>query len=148
MRRPIADVARKSESPFPYITCSLLDQASTVTNVRVQHQERQFGASTYSLARSLLLAANLVFSYSSLPIYLSAAFCGVALAAAFATFVWIVIKVAEGAVTVPGWASLIVVVTFFSSLILASLFVIGIYVARIHHQLSGKKVPFTVDEFH
>lgn len=148
MRRQIVNVARKSQSPFPYITCSLLDQATLVTNVPVQHKEREFGSSSYSLVRSLLLVANLVFSYSSLPIYLTAAFCGVALIAALSTFVWIIAKVAQGSVTVPGWASLIVIVTFFCSLILAGLFVIGIYVARIHHQLAGRKVPFTVDEFY
>lgn len=148
IRRQLVDVARKSHSPFPYITCALLDQASSVTNVPVRHKDREFGNSSYSLVRSLVLATNLLFSYSFLPIYLTAAFCGLAGLAALSTLVWIVAKVATGTMAVPGWASIVVVLTFFCSLILASLVVIGIYVARIHHQLSGRKVPFTVDEFH
>jgi hypothetical protein len=95
-----------------------------------------------------LLATNLIFGYSSFPVYIAAAFCGVAVIVAVATIIWILARVAGGSVTVPGWASVIAVITFFCGLILASLFVIGVYVARIHHQLSGRKVQFTVDEFH
>jgi dolichol-phosphate mannosyltransferase/undecaprenyl-phosphate 4-deoxy-4-formamido-L-arabinose transferase len=28
------------------------------------------------------------------------------------------------------------------------MFVLGVYVARVHHQLSGRRVPFTVDRHH
>lgn len=148
MRRQLVEVARLSRSPYPYVTCILLDQAGSVTNVPVRHKEREHGTSSYSLTRSVVLATNLLFSYSSLPIYATAVFSGLAALGAIGVLGWIVWQIARGMVSVPGWTSVITITTFLSSLILASLFVVGMYVARIHHQISGKKVPFIVDEHH
>lgn len=146
MSRSLVDVARRSRNPYPYVTCILLDQASRVVNVSVRHAEREDGVSSYSLARSAILAMNLLFSYSSLPLYLTAAFCLLASVCALGMLAWVFYTVLVHGIEVPGWASAIAIVTLFSTFTLASMFVMGVYVARIHHQLSGRRVPFTVEQ--
>ena len=146
--RSVVEVARKSRNPYPYVTCILLDQASRVANVNVRHAERDQGASSYSLMRSVILATNLLFSYSSIPLYLTAGFCLLASLFALAMMCWVLITVFAHGAGVPGWASAVTILTLFSTFTLASMFVLGIYVARIHHQLSGRRVPFTVDQRH
>jgi polyisoprenyl-phosphate glycosyltransferase len=148
INRSVIDVARRSQNAYPYVTCILLDQASNVRNVTVRHDVRPYGHSSYSPMRSLLLAANLLFSYSSAPLYIAAVSSGIAGLFSAGFLVWVAIRVLTTPSGVPGWASVMVAIAFFSSLILTSLFVIGIYVARIHHQMSGRRVPFTVDENH
>lgn len=146
VRGPLARAARDSNSPYPYVTCILFDQASRVTNVPVSHMPRHVGESSYSLVRSALLAINLVFSYSSLPLYGAIILCGLMFLLSVSVFGWIVISTLMFGVTVPGWASTIAVMTFFSSVILGSLAVIGVYVGRTHQQLTGRRRPFLVDE--
>jgi len=61
-KRAVVDRVVKQGGAFPYITCMLLANASSYTNVVTEHHARRFGTSTYTLKRSLRLAANLVFS--------------------------------------------------------------------------------------
>jgi len=146
MRRPLVDLAYQARSPFPYITCMLLDHAARVSNTRVIHVERRQGTSAYSLKRSFILAANLIISYSSLPLYITAFFC--LIAGLFTTVIcgWVLALALSHNVNVPGWASALVVLTLFATFTLLSLFVMGIYIARIHHQIVGRSVPYTIDE--
>lgn len=146
--KSVAEVAKKSRSPYPYVTCILLDQASRVANVDVRHAERDHGSSNYSLTRSVILATNLLFSYSSIPLYLTAGFCLLASLFALIMMCWVLLTVLADGIAVPGWASAVTILTLFSSFTLASMFVLGVYVARVHHQLSGRRVPFTVDRHH
>ncbi|PWJ85018.1 dolichol-phosphate mannosyltransferase/undecaprenyl-phosphate 4-deoxy-4-formamido-L-arabinose transferase [Pseudaminobacter salicylatoxidans] len=148
MTKSLVEVARKSQNPYPYVTCILLDQASRVANVEVRHAEREHGSSSYSLMRSVVLATNLLFSYSSLPLYLTAGFCLLASVLALMMMTWVFITIFLHGVSVPGWASAVTALTLFSTFMLASMFVMGVYIARIHHQLSGRRVPFTVDRYH
>jgi polyisoprenyl-phosphate glycosyltransferase len=148
VKRSVVDVARRSNNPYPYITCILFDQVSRVTNVVVRHDERSSGTTSYSMSRSLMLASNILFSYSSLPLVITAAFAGVSALMAMGLIIWILVDYFTNRIAVPGWASLMVVVSFFAAMMFSSIFMLGIYVARIHHQLTGRRVPFTVDEQH
>ncbi len=147
IRGSIVQVAKQVVSPYPYVTCILFDQASRVTNVSVSHKERASGESSYSFGRSLLLAFNLLFSYSSLPLFFATAFCGFTFLLSVALFSWVLVSFFGMGQTTPGWASIFAAVTFFSSLILGSLSVIGVYVGRMHQQMTGRRIPYYVDEF-
>jgi polyisoprenyl-phosphate glycosyltransferase len=146
IRRPLVEVAKRSRNAYPYITCILFDQASRVTNVQVRHDTRVLGHSSYSVTRSVLLATNILFSYSSAPLYVTASFCALASLVSGLLLVWVLWVTLSSDTGVPGWASVMVLLSVFSSLIYLSLFIMGVYVARVHHQLSGRRVPFTVDE--
>jgi glycosyltransferase involved in cell wall biosynthesis len=146
IRRSLVDVAKQSRNAYPYITCILFDQASRVTNVTVRHDARVSGASSYSMARSVMLATNILFSYSSVPLYVTATFCALASLVSSLLLLWVLLVTLTRETGVPGWASVMVLLSVFSTLIYISLFIMGVYVARVHHQLSGRRVPYTVDE--
>jgi glycosyltransferase involved in cell wall biosynthesis len=139
--------AAEMSGVYPYVTCMLLTHSARPTNVAVRHDERKFGNSNYSLRRSLSLAANLLFSYSSAPVGAVAVVCGVAVGGALATAAAVAVVALAGS-TVPGWASTLLAVAISNAVTLACLTVLAIYVGRMNRQLSGPRVSFTIRALH
>jgi polyisoprenyl-phosphate glycosyltransferase len=134
--------------PYPYVTAMLLSQSGRVVNVAVHHEPRHVGRSGYDLGRSLRLALNLLFSYSSYPLYVVIALCVAAFAVSMGLGLWILgLTLLVGSV-VPGWASMMVLMTFLNALILMALVIQGIYLSRLTKQATGTRVAFTIREMH
>jgi len=148
VRRVVVQNVCQMGGVFPYITSMLFSHTSRYINVLVRHDPRPFGQSNYNLKRSLLLASNLIFSYSDLPLRAMAVLCGFAFlgSALFALFV-LVYSIRSGT-GVPGWASTIVVLSSLNSFILLSLLVFGMYISRINQQITRSRVSFTIGELH
>jgi hypothetical protein len=49
---------------------------------------------------------------------------------------------------VPGWASTVVIVSFFNALILLCLSIFGLYLLRINQQLTRTRVSYTISELY
>jgi len=147
-KRVVASSALQMSAAFPYITCMLLSNASTYVNVPVRHDPRPFGRSNYNLKRSLLLAANLVFSYSSYPLFFVGLLCLLAFAVSVLLGARAVYNTLAYGVSVPGWASTVVIVSFFNALILLCLSIFGLYLVRINQQFTRTRVSYTVSELH
>ncbi len=147
-KRVVVQSAIQMSAVFPYITCMLLSNASNYVNVPVRHDQRQFGRSNYRLKQSLYLAANLVFSYSSYPLY----FVGLLCLAAFMFSILIGLRTIYNTlvfgVAVPGWASTIVIVSFFNGLIMLCLSIFGLYLLRLHQQITRTRVSYTISELY
>ena len=124
----------------------LLTHTSNLTNVPVRHEPRQHGSSNYNLKRSMSLALNLFLSYSSYPLYAVAAICALALVVSLAFGLAVVYRAVFVGTGVPGWASVIVILTFFNALSLFCLFIFGIYLSRISQQISRQRVSYTIGE--
>jgi len=132
---------------YPYVTCMLLAYSSRPANVGVRHDPRKHGRSSYTLSRSLSLAVNLLFSYSSLPIRAVAGLAALGLAlATVAAFVTALIALSGP--TVPGWASTVLIVTASNAITLACLTILAVYVGRTSRDLSGAHPRFTIREIH
>ena len=101
-------------------------------------EERAFGVSTFNLARLMRFALDGLMSFSSIPLkiwaYVGMAISGFALAMA----AWFLIKTMILGVDVPGYASLMVSIAFFSGVQLLSLGVLGEYIARIFAEVKGR----------
>jgi glycosyltransferase involved in cell wall biosynthesis len=147
-KRAVVDNVLQMSGVFPYLTCMLLSNASSYTNVAVRHDPRKFGKSNYNLKRSLYLAANLIFSYSSYPLY----FVGLLCLLAFALSILIGLKVFFNTLVygaaVPGWASTVVIVSFFNALILLCLSIFGLYLLRLNQQITRARVSYTISELY
>lgn len=144
--RPVVDNVCQMGGVFPYITAMMLANASRYTNVLVRHDPRPFGKSNYNLKRSFRLAANLIFSYSSYPLYLVIILCFIAFLFSVIFGVWILAGVLLHGTSVSGWASTIVIVSFFNGFILLCLVSFGVYLSRITQQLTGTRRPYTIRE--
>jgi len=108
--------------------------------VSVQHESRAFDRSNYNIRKSVSLALNLILSYSSYPLYLVVALCGTAFLFASGFSLTVLIQTLFYGVSVPGWASTILITSFFNALILLALVILGIYISRINRQISRSKV--------
>jgi glycosyltransferase involved in cell wall biosynthesis len=147
VRRVVVDNVLAMGGAFPYITSMLLSHTSRYVNVPVQHETRRFGRSNYNLKRSFLLAFNLLLSYSPYPLYLVAALCFGAFAFSMGITAWVLWKSIGGS-TLPGWASTVMVISFFNGLILLALVIHGLYLSRMNQQITRSRVAFTIGEQH
>lgn len=107
------------------------------TEVLYDRDMRVAGTTGYSLMKMLRLAVSGVTSFSTLPMQLA----GVATAAGVLVGLGLSVYILRGAMlgqAVPGWTSLALVITFFSSAQLASLAVISLYISRIFKQVKQR----------
>jgi glycosyltransferase involved in cell wall biosynthesis len=148
VRRVVVDQVNQMAVAFPYVTAMLLSHTARLTNVPVRHEPRRFGRSNYNLRRSSLLALNLVLTYSTYPIYLVAALCLLAFVVCVGFGLAVTVHVLLHGTSVPGWASTIVVITFFNALILLALVILGLYLSRLTQQVTRSRVNFSIGELH
>jgi len=131
MRRPVADALVRHGTANPAIPVLLFGTTRRVRSLPIEHAPRHSGRSTYSLAKQFRLALDNICNATMLPLRVVAgiglATCGlsVALLAAY------LIRFLMGKIGVPGWTTVVVLVTFFSGVILLSLGVIGEYMVRV-----------------
>ena len=139
IRKNIIDEIKDMKTPFPYISGMLLSITTSITNITVQHHPRKAGASGYTLKKLVKLAFNLLINYSSLPLRY-AGFAG--LAVSFVSFiigiVIIIRKLVIGGI-LPGWTSIMVLISFYNALILIIFFFLGEYLSRFLREVTNEK---------
>lgn len=125
---------------YPYVPGLLLMYASNICNVSVEHAPRRVGKSNYTLRKITSLTSRLLINYSSYPLRLISL---IGLFVATISFLMSVTYLIHGHLygsQVPGWTTLVVLISFFGGFIIALLALIGEYLARILIQMSGDKV--------
>lgn len=91
------------------------------------------------MRKQIKLALDYLCSVSTLPLRLiSFAGIGAALLSG-GLLVFYLIKYFMGGITVPGWTTVVILISFFSGLILLSLGVIGEYLVRVLRELQRPK---------
>jgi glycosyltransferase involved in cell wall biosynthesis len=133
---------------FPYVTSMLLSHTSRRVNVSVRHDPRKYGASHYTLRRSLRLAFNLILSYSTLPVQFVGVLCLGAFVFSMGFGGWVMARALLAGISVQGWASTIVILSFFNGITLLCLFIFSLYLSRMNQQLTRSRVSFTIAEMH
>jgi glycosyltransferase involved in cell wall biosynthesis len=100
--------------------------------------DRAQGSSKFSVRRLLHFALDGITSFSTVPLrlwtYIGALISGIALIMA----VWVVISTLAYGTDVPGYATLVVSITFFAGVQLLSLGVIGEYIGRIFAEVKRR----------
>ena len=145
LKKSITDELKLIRTPFPYISGMILSITSSIANVEINHSPRKYGKSSYNFRKLLSLSFNLLINYSSIPLR----FVGtVGLIASLASFflggIYILQKLLLG--TAPtGWTTIVVLVSFYNSIILIIFFIIGEYISRILKELSNYR-QFTIRE--
>lgn len=115
--------------PEPAIGTMILVLTKNIGNIDVTHNPRAQGRSGYSFAKLLNLTYNNILSYSSLPLKIVSQ---IGLLSSFMSMILAVyFLIRSRYVTVSGWVSTVVLISFFSGLILFSLGIIGEYLIRI-----------------
>lgn len=133
---------------FPYVTAMLLAHSSRRINVLTRHDPRPFGSSNYNLKKNFLLALNLIFHYSNYPLWAVSIMCmGVFFLSAIAAIL-VLEQYVTGQITVPGWASTVIIVSFFNGVTMLGLVIFGFYLSRINQQISRSRVAYRIRELH
>ncbi|MCB2224381.1 MAG: glycosyltransferase family 2 protein [Actinobacteria bacterium] len=136
IRRDVIDRIGDYRGSHPYIPGLALMYSRRPVNVLVEHRPRTIGTSGYGFRKILELVFRILFNYSSFPLrfvsMLGLAATGVALTMATVIFLRALIV----GTTVPGWASVAVMLAFFNGLMLLIISMLGEYVVRMLDQMS------------
>ena len=104
------------------------------TGVPYVREERFSGTTHYTLRKMVKLASNGILGFSTAPLRLA---LNTGLFLAFAAVIYAIVAISlklAGVALVPGYASLLFVVTFFSGIQLAVMGVVCLYVGRIYDE--------------
>ena len=116
----------------------LLWVSSDVKFVNYCRKEREVGKSGWTFSKKIKLFIDTFVSNSYLPIRLMSVSGFICAFAAFVYTFFIVIEALVRENAVPGWASLAVLITFFSGLILISFGILGEYLWRIYDEVKDR----------
>jgi len=114
------------------------------SKIEVSHQARQMGKSSYNFVKRFNLAVNIILAYSDKPIRLT---IKLGFSIAFLAFMFAIItfiRYFSGEIKVLGYTSLIISISFFSGLIMATLGIVGLYVGKTFE--SVKQRPLYIIE--
>ena len=115
----------------PVISGLLFQITHNVDNVYVEHNSRKFGNSNYSFLKLLGLLLNNIVHYSSFPLRILGVFGLVILFSSLLFIAYIIIGKIFFSIDYPGYASTIILISFFGGLNLFSIGIIGEYLFRI-----------------
>ena len=104
----------------------------TQVPVYFDRASRHAGDTKYSLSRMLKLGSSGIVGFSDKPLFMTVATGFIVMALAFLGLIYVALSLALGwGDLVRGWASVVVIVMFFSAVQLIFLGVVGIYISRI-----------------
>lgn len=135
--RAVLDTVLEMGDPQPFLRGIVRWLGGSSATVEYRARERASGRSKFGLGRMLRLAGSGVISFSTVPLRLGI-WIGLATGAlAFLEIVYIVVQYARGH-TVPGWASVLTVVSFMFGVLFILLGILGTYLASIHQALKNR----------
>ena len=133
----------KYQSPFAYIDGIILGITSRIGRIKVEHSQRAYGKSGYTLKKLLQVWSSMFTGFSVVPLRLSLILGSML---SILGFIFALLTFIERIIdnTVPsGYATIIIAVTIFAGAILIALGLLGEYVGRIFISLN-KKPQFTI----
>lgn len=139
VRCEVVDRVCRDNSFAPYVPGLLLKYSSRRCNVLVRHLPRAEGKSNYTWRKILRLVATLLFNHSSIPLRYSAAFGFVVAGGSFILSLFFLIDAMINGTKAPGWASLVVLMSFFNGVLILILSVIGEYMIRVLREIGTQR---------
>ncbi|SDC54236.1 undecaprenyl-phosphate 4-deoxy-4-formamido-L-arabinose transferase [Pseudomonas guariconensis] len=137
------DVAKKLtayKGAHPHIAAMIFKSVphSLICNVVIRHAEREDGkASSYSLPKLIKTLSYLVINHSYMPLRFMIGWGVTVSILSMAYALWVLVHGLIDGYSLPGWASLAVLVSFLSGNILLALGVLGEYLGRLVEEASN-----------
>ena len=104
-----------------------------------ERKERFAGKTKYPLKKMLKLASDGIIGFSSKPLKIVGGLGIITICISFIILIYAILSFAfKWNQLAPGWTSLMVATTFFSGVILISLWMIGEYISRIYDETKGR----------
>lgn len=137
VKRFVVDDMVRYENSYPYVIGLVLRATKNITNVSVNHREREEGASGYTLKKLLGLWFNGFTAFSVKPLRLATALGAVSALLGFLYGLYTVIKRLVNPDVPLGFSSTMAVIVFFGGMIMLMLGLIGEYIGRIYISLNN-----------
>ena len=139
IRRDVIDRICNYQTSYPYITGLTLMFSSRRANVLVEHHPRPVGKSHYTLLRIAGLVARILFNYSAFPLHFVSVMGIVISVFSFLVGIFYILRLLFVGIQVPGWTSLIVLLSFFNGINLIISSMLGEYIIRLVNQISSSR---------
>jgi len=131
-RRFIVDEMLKYENAYPYVIGLVLRTTKRISNVPVQHREREIGASGYTLGKLLSLWFNGFTAFSTKPLQIATiSGCTLAVGGFLYALYTIIKKFVNPAVPL-GFSSMMSAILVIGGMIMVMLGLIGEYIGRMY----------------
>lgn len=135
--REALDAILAMREPEPFLRGLVHWLGAPSATVTFRARDRHAGFSKFSLSRMVRLSVQGLVSFSTVPLRLGI-WAGLATSAlAFAEIFYILVQVARGE-TVPGWASVLTLVSFMFGVLFLLLGILGTYLASIHQAIRNR----------
>lgn len=129
----------KFKIAHPQVTPLITFTTKKITNVNVDHSPRIKFKSNYSIFKLIKETYHILINSSLLPLrflsFIGLFFSAFSFSLGFATF----LKWYSGAIKIEGYTTLVLIITFFSGLIIFSIGLLSEYIGRIIREVSGYK---------
>lgn len=137
VRRFVADDMIRYENSYPYVIGLVLRATKNITNVVVDHRDREEGTSGYTFKKLLGLWFNGFTAFSVKPLRIATGIGGVCAAAGFIYGIYTIIKRLVNPDVPMGFSSTMAAIVFFGGMIMLMLGLIGEYIGRIYISLNN-----------
>lgn len=139
-RTQVRDAFANYNSSYVSIDVLLTWGTTRFAAVEVQHDERRYGTSNYTLTKLIRHALNMVTGFSVLPLQVASLLGFVLALFGLGILIYVVGAAIFFGVVVPGFAFLASIIAIFSGAQLFALGMIGEYLARIHFRTMDRPV--------
>lgn len=137
VRRFVVDDMVRYENSYPYVIGLVLRATKNITNVEVNHRERQEGSSGYTLKKLLGLWFNGFTAFSVIPLRIATCIGCLSSAVGFLYGLYTIIKRLFNPQVPMGFSSTMAAIVFFGGMIMIMLGLIGEYIGRIYISLNN-----------
>lgn len=132
----VEDMVRYQNS-YPYVIGLVLRATGNITNVMVNHREREEGNSGYTLKKLIGLWFNGFTAFSVKPLRIATALGGASAVLGFLYGIYTIIKRLVNPAVPMGFSSTMSAIVFFGGMIMLMLGLIGEYIGRIYISLNN-----------
>ena len=136
-RKFVVDEMLRYQNSYPYVIGLVLRTTKNVTNVVVNHREREIGTSGYTFGKLLGLWLNGFTAFSIKPLRVATAFGGFCAVVGFLYGIYTIIKKLVNPAVPMGWSSTMAALVFIGGMLMLMLGLIGEYLGRIYISLNN-----------
>lgn len=132
VRRFVVEDMIRYENSYPYVIGLVLRATKKITNVSVNHRQREQGSSGYTFKKLISLWFNGFTAFSVIPLRIATAVGGFSACAGFIYGIYTIIKRFVIPDVPMGFSALMSALVFFGGMIMIMLGLIGEYIGRIY----------------
>lgn len=136
-KRYIVNEIIKYNNPYPYMQGLVLRSTNNISNVNVNHRNRDFGNSGYTITKLLNLWMNGFTAFSIKPLRLTTLLGCITAFVGFLYGIVLVYKKIIGITTILGYSSIMAALLFIGGMIMLMLGLIGEYIGRVYISINN-----------